>query len=127
MEQRSSFELFAEARFKLQDLIQRISFDLKNNYSLLREEIRAGLAFLCIYVDVIRGLDRLIDECLNCGPIRLVLQKSTHASDPRKESHADLKRACRYTDETVHILSRDLELDRDIEPIIHSLELLNHR
>lgn len=121
----SSFELFAEARLKLQDLIQRIIFDLNNNYPLLRNEIRAGLAFVSIYVDVIRGLGQLMaSESPDCEPTKLAPQESTRNPNPREEGHTELKRACHFTDDMVHMLSRYLELDRDLNPIICSLELL---
>ena len=121
----SSFELFAEARLKLQDLIQRIIFDLNNNYPLLRNEIRAGLAFISIYVDVIRGLGQLMaNESPNCEPIQLAPQESTRNPNPHEQGHTELKRACHFTDEMVHMLSRHLELDTDFNPIICSLELL---
>ncbi|OGE55574.1 hypothetical protein PENARI_c004G01275 [Penicillium arizonense] len=122
----SSFELFAEARLKLQDLIQRIIFDLNNNYPLLCNEIRAGLAFISIYVDVIRGLGQLMaNESPNCEPIQLAPQESTCNSNPHEQGHTELKRACHFTDEMVHMLSPHLELDTDLNPIICSLELLS--
>ncbi|KAJ5769873.1 uncharacterized protein N7511_001924 [Penicillium nucicola] len=120
MAERSSFEVFVEARFKLQDLIQRIIFDLRNHYPLLRREIKAGLAFICIYVDIIRGLERLMaPESLSC--------KAVYTPDTCKDAQTDLERTCRLTDEMVHVLSQDLEFGRNIDPVVHSLELLNHR
>ncbi|KAJ5989894.1 hypothetical protein N7522_010101 [Penicillium canescens] len=122
----NSFVLFAEARLKLQDLIQRIIFDLNNNYPLLRNEIRAGLAFISIYVDVIRGLGQLMaNESPTCEPIQLAQQESTRNPNPREKGHTELKQACHSTDEMVHILSRHLELDRDLNPTICSLELMS--